>query len=138
MGDYVLDEDADRPVIGFALPALDGEKVVAVAFATIDVRGIGDGGLAAMLPADAGFGLIDGRGTMLLRHPEPDRWAGQPLPAIVSQSSQPALHDPTVHVPPAQLPVAFGGAHAAPQAPQSVTVESGASHPSAAIVLQSP
>lgn len=83
MGDYMLDEDADRPVIGFALPALEGGRVVAVAFVTIDVRAIGDGGLADALPADAGFGLVDGRGTMLLRHPEPDRWAGQPLPESV-------------------------------------------------------
>lgn len=80
MGDYVLDLDADLPVIGFALPALEGDRVSAVAFVSLDVRGIGDGGLAAALPKDAGFGLVDGRGTMLLRHPEPDRWAGQPLP----------------------------------------------------------
>ena len=80
MGDYVLDPDADVPMIGFALPALEGDKVVAVAFVSFDVRGIGDGGLSSALPAGTGFGLIDGRGTMLLRHPEPDRWAGQPLP----------------------------------------------------------
>lgn len=80
MGDYAVDDVADRPTLGFAMPIMDDGQVVAVTFAVMDVRGIGDGGLRAALPPESAFGVVDGRAVMILRHPEPDRWAGQPLP----------------------------------------------------------
>lgn len=74
MGDYAFDAAADRPTVAFALPA-DG----AVAFAVLDVRALADDGLESAFPPDTAYGVVDGRGVMLLRHPEPDRWAGKPL-----------------------------------------------------------
>lgn len=68
---------------------------------------------------------------------------------IVSGVSQPSLIPPPqspypasqlgTHVPVAQLAVAWSkGPHAVPQVPQSASVSSGVSHPSATIPLQSP
>ncbi|HTK05280.1 MAG TPA: ATP-binding protein [Candidatus Eisenbacteria bacterium] len=80
MGDYAVDTTVDRPTVGFALPVIEGGEVKALAYAIMDVRALSDAKLGEVLPADTAYGLVDGRGVMILRHPEPDRWAGKPLP----------------------------------------------------------
>ncbi|MEY4744838.1 MAG: hypothetical protein RL272_783 [Candidatus Parcubacteria bacterium] len=80
MGDYVVDAAAARSTVGFAMPVLDGGELKGVAFVEMDVKALSDGGLSSALPPDAAFGIVDGRAVMLMRYPEPDRWAGQPLP----------------------------------------------------------
>ena len=57
------------------------------------------------------------------------RSASQPLAAMPSQLPQPDAHDCMAHEPVAHDAVALGREHATPQAPQSVVVVIGVSHP---------
>ncbi|HTM68032.1 MAG TPA: ATP-binding protein [Candidatus Binatia bacterium] len=79
-GDYAFDAGADRPTIAFAQPVIENGEIKAVTFAIMDVRALSDDALKDVFPADTAYGIVDGRGVMLIRHPEPDRWAGKPLP----------------------------------------------------------
>src|SRR5579871_5969261 len=63
----------------------------------------------------------------------------QPLATLLSQLPKPALHIPTVHIPAAQPATAFCALHFIPHMLQLFgSVASVASHPSAALPLQSP
>lgn len=64
--------------------------------------------------------------------------ASQPFPAEPSQSAKPASHAMIRHVPPVQLPVAFGGSQGRPQAPHAAAVSSRVSQPSVSSPSQSP
>jgi hypothetical protein len=61
----------------------------------------------------------------------------QPSAGFPLQSAKPASHAPSLHVPLAQSPDAWGGAHGRLQAPQFNAVCSDASQPSAGLPLQS-
>lgn len=61
-----------------------------------------------------------------------------PFVGSPSQSSQPASHAATAHVPVAQVAVAFGKEQATPQPPQCVVVVRGCSQPVASSPSQSP
>lgn len=98
MGDYTVETAGDRPVIGFANPFMDGDAIKGVAFALMDVRSLSDGGLASALPADTAFGVVDGRAVMLMRFPEPDRWAGEPLPESELSAEMLSRKDGTVRL----------------------------------------
>ena len=54
----------------------------------------------------------------------------QPFASTPSQSAKGAVHDAISQTPAPQLAVAFGSAHAWPQAPQLTTVSRFVSHPS--------
>ncbi len=80
-GDYEVLPGGDVAVLAFGLPAKNAEgRVTAVAWIAYEVSALalpsGEDGLSA----DTGFGVLDGRGVMLVRHPEKDRWAGKALP----------------------------------------------------------
>jgi hypothetical protein len=76
--------------------------------------------------------------------PQPPQFASvrvlvsQPSATLPLQSAQPALHETISHVPVVQLPLAFAGAHAIPQAPQLVSVLTRVSHPLALMPSQLP
>lgn len=80
MGDYEFDEVSGKPLIRFAYPSLENDAIRVIVYAAMDVRTLADSHLAASLPKDAGFGVLDGRGVMLVRYPEADQWAGKALP----------------------------------------------------------
>lgn len=61
----------------------------------------------------------------------------QPFESIPSQLAKPAMHETNVHVPLAQLPTALGKEHGEPHDPQWESDVRLASHPSAAVPLQS-
>ena len=66
-----------------------------------------------------------------------DRSASHPLEGSMSQSSNPGSQAMTSHMPSAHIAVAWASEHATPQAPQSVSVFSGVSHPFSAPPSQS-
>jgi hypothetical protein len=87
----------------------------------------------------ATFGPVVGQVTP---HPpqfiNPFRSVSHPFAALMSQSSQPALHEAMRHIPVVHVPMAFVGVHAVPHAPQFDTVVSIASQPSVIMALQLP
>jgi hypothetical protein len=62
----------------------------------------------------------------------------QPFAGLLSQSPQPALQAAIAHVPPAQVELAFGRSHTAPQTPQLDDEFKFVSHPFAGLPSQSP
>lgn len=82
VGDYQLERGTGRPVIGFGL-SVQGQNAApaAIAFIILRVGAFGPArSVAASLPQDAGYGVLDGRGTLLARLPEEEQWFGQRLP----------------------------------------------------------
>jgi hypothetical protein len=65
------------------------------------------------------------------------RRCSQPFATIPSQLAKPGMQETNVHVPLAQVAVAFGNEHAVPQEPQAARVVRLASQPSAGLELQS-
>lgn len=81
VGDYEVLPGLDVPVLAVALPAKNAEgHVSAVAWVAFKVSALalpaGEDGLSA----ESGYGVLDSRGIMLVRHPEKDQWAGKALP----------------------------------------------------------
>lgn len=81
VGDYEVLPSPDVPVLAIALPAKNAEgRVTAVAWVAYKVSALALSPGKDGLSADTGFGVLDSRGTMLVRHPEKDQWAGKALP----------------------------------------------------------
>ncbi|MBI2879355.1 MAG: response regulator [Candidatus Rokubacteria bacterium] len=81
VGDYQIGRATGRATINLGYPALDDEgRVRAVVFAALDLSGLGRLGADASLPPGSVLTVIDGNGTILVRHPDPERWVGRSLP----------------------------------------------------------
>jgi len=81
-GEYQLEQITGTPVIVFACPATDASgQLVAVAFAALDLKWFNTIDLDAEkhLPHRSILNKIDNRGTVLFRHPEPEKWVGHPF-----------------------------------------------------------
>ena len=69
MGAPVIGKTSNRLIVPFAQPLFDGEKIVAVAFAALDLE-CASGALARIeLPAGARVLVTDRRGLVLMEHP---------------------------------------------------------------------
>jgi signal transduction histidine kinase/CheY-like chemotaxis protein len=80
-GEYQIGRITGKPMIIFGYPVLDdGGRVSAVVVAALDIDWLNELKPALELPEGATLAVIDRKGAILLRHPDPARWVGQTLP----------------------------------------------------------
>ncbi len=81
IGEYQIGRITGKPTINFGYPALDPKGVVkAVVFAALDLAWMNQFAADARLPHGATLTVVDRNGTILVRHPDPDKWYGKSLP----------------------------------------------------------
>lgn len=81
IGDHQAHEDSGRSSLNFAYPILDQRgEVASVVFAGLDVQGIGQLAAENKLPDGVALSILDSKGTLLARFPEPERWTGKHIP----------------------------------------------------------
>jgi putative nucleotidyltransferase with HDIG domain len=81
IGEYQIGRVSGKAAINFAYPVLDaGGQVRAVVFAAVDLGWLNRLAATAALPSGTTLTLVDRRGTVLARYPDPDRWVGRPAP----------------------------------------------------------
>lgn len=79
VGDQQFGRVTRRATINFGHPLLAADgRLEGVVFAALELAWLAEYAGRAALPAGAELLLVDGRGTILVRHPEPERWAGRP------------------------------------------------------------
>jgi signal transduction histidine kinase/HAMP domain-containing protein len=82
VGDYQIGRVTRRATINLAYPAVDPQGALrAVVYAAVDLRWLNDLGRQAPLPPGSTLTVLDEHGTILVRHPEPEKWVGQPVRA---------------------------------------------------------
>jgi PAS domain S-box-containing protein len=80
-GDYQFQNAGGRQSIAFAYPVKNQrDAVAAVLFAAVDLRWIGQLAAESKLPDGVALSIVDSRGTLLSRFPEPEKWIGQHIP----------------------------------------------------------
>jgi PAS domain S-box-containing protein len=78
IGDYQIGRITKKPTINFGYPVLNtSQNVVAVVFAALDLAWLSRLGTEAQLPDGTSLTVIDRRGTVIVRHPDRDRWVGK-------------------------------------------------------------
>jgi PAS domain S-box-containing protein len=81
IGDYQLYGPSRRKVVNFASPIIDESgAATAVIFAALDVAWIGQLAAEHKLPDGAALSILDSKGTVLSRFPEPEKWVGEHIP----------------------------------------------------------
>jgi signal transduction histidine kinase len=81
LSDYQIGRLTGKPVLSFGYPVLDDKgEVQAVFSGGFDLVWFNRLAAEIQLPPGAVFTVIDRQGTILARHPEPERWVGQSLP----------------------------------------------------------
>ena len=79
-GEYQVGRITEKRGIGFGYPVLDATGgVQAVAYCVLDLDWLRRLLAEARLPKDSTLTLIDGNGTILVRHPEPEKWVGRAM-----------------------------------------------------------
>lgn len=78
IGEFQIGRIVNRPVLPIAMPVVDGnDRVARVLYASIDLAWISQSLANFNLPPRAAVMLLDGAGTVLARHPEPQKWIGR-------------------------------------------------------------
>jgi len=81
IGDYQIGRATGRPSINFGYPIVDDAgQVRAVIYAALDLAWLNELLAEAQLPLGATLTVIDHKGTILARHPEPEKWIGKSVP----------------------------------------------------------
>ena len=83
MGDLPASRAGGRATVDFGFPVIDPSgNVQAVVYAALDLEWFNrfESRFQAQLPKEATWSEIDRNGTILVRHPSPEKWIGQPLP----------------------------------------------------------
>jgi signal transduction histidine kinase len=81
IGEYQIGSITHRPTINFSYPMLDGGgHVRAVLFAAVGLSSLNQLAAEIQLPEGGTLTVFDRLGTILARHPNPDRWLGLALP----------------------------------------------------------
>jgi PAS domain S-box-containing protein len=81
IGDYALRGALDRKSVGFALPALSsGGGGPTVVYAALDVTWINQLAAENSLPGQVALSVVDSKGTLLARFPDPEKWVGKHIP----------------------------------------------------------
>jgi PAS domain S-box-containing protein len=96
-GDPVIGRITHKPLLGMAYPLRDAAgRFSGILFAGLDLRWFGDRFPEAELTGNVTFAIWAHDGTILYRHPDPDRWTGKRLEdAGITQLVQ-ARHGGTV------------------------------------------
>ncbi|MBI3779366.1 MAG: EAL domain-containing protein [Gammaproteobacteria bacterium] len=77
-GDYQIGRITGKPVLVSAYPSYDSAgKLQSVVFASLDLNRINQIAASAALPPGSTLNILDSRGTILNRHPEPEKWIGK-------------------------------------------------------------
>jgi len=93
IGDYQVGRITGKAGINFGYPILVPTEVGAVVFAALDLAWLNKLVAKAQLPSGTTLTVIDRKGTILVRHPDPDKWVGKSMPetplvqTIVSQGA---------------------------------------------------
>jgi PAS domain S-box-containing protein len=81
VGDYQLQSKAERKSINFAYPILTQEgRVNAVIFVAMDIGWINQLAAENNLPEGVSLSVVDSKGILLARFPEPQKWIGRHIP----------------------------------------------------------
>jgi len=93
IGDLPSGSANGKPAVNFGCPVYGATgQVQAVVFAALDLGWFNrfESELAARLPKGATWTEIDRSGNILVRHPAPEKWIGQPFaePAVLKLSDQ--------------------------------------------------
>ncbi len=81
IGDYQVGRVTDRGSVNFGYPILNRSREVgAVVFAALDLAWLTQLAGEARLPDGASLSILDSQGTILVRFPDPEKWAGKPVP----------------------------------------------------------
>jgi PAS domain S-box-containing protein len=81
IGDYQDHQPLNRESLNFAFPVLDRDaRVGSVIFAALDVHWIGQLAADNKLQPGVALSILDSKGTVLARFPEPEKWRGKHFP----------------------------------------------------------
>ena len=81
IGDYQTGKVTGRGSVNFGYPIMNPSgEVQAVIFAALDLTWLTQLTAEARLPEGASLSLLDSQGTILARFPDPEKWAGKPVP----------------------------------------------------------
>ncbi len=81
IGDFQHQGVSQRKGVNFAYPVLDDQgRVSSVIFAALDINWINQLAAANSLPAGVALSIVDSKGTLLARFPDPDKWVGKHIP----------------------------------------------------------
>ncbi len=85
VGDYQIGRVTRKATLNVACPVYDAAgRVHGVVFAAIDLGYLNGYAARTELPAGAALMVVDRRGVILARYPEPERWVGHLLPEVPS------------------------------------------------------
>lgn len=77
IGDYAVSRRAGKATLHVAYPVLnDAGQMIGVVYVGLDLMAISKLGFRLPLPPGSSFSMVDERGTLLLRYPDPARWIG--------------------------------------------------------------
>ena len=81
VGDYQIGRATKKASVNVAYPVLGEEGAIrSVVFAAIDLASLNQLVREARLPERSTLTVVDRHGTVLIRHPDPERWVGKTLP----------------------------------------------------------
>src|SRR5262245_14464028 len=81
IGDYQLHAQEVRKSVNFAYPIIDrAGAITSVIFAALDVTWITQLAAENKLPQGVALSILDSKGTILARFPEPEKWLGKHIP----------------------------------------------------------
>jgi PAS domain S-box-containing protein len=81
IGEYQIGRIVGKPVVNFGYPVIDemGE-LRAVVYVALDLTWLNQLAVQVELPTGSTLTVVDGKGTILARHPVSDKWVGKTLP----------------------------------------------------------
>lgn len=81
IGDYQIGRITGMPVVVLAYPSFDNAgRLRTVVFAALDLTWLNQLAVRARLPAGSVLTLLDDKGTIINRYPEPEKWIGKKYP----------------------------------------------------------
>ncbi len=81
IGEYRVGQVTGKPSVHFAYPVLDAAgKLHVILFVALDLDWLNQFAAHAELPPGSTLTVIDRRGTILVRQPDPEKWIGRALP----------------------------------------------------------
>lgn len=81
IGDYQIGRITGKPTLNVGYPVLDASgQVQAVVFVAVDLAWFNQLAAEARLPEGAALTVMDHKGTILARHPDPEKWVGRSVP----------------------------------------------------------
>ena len=81
IGDYQIERNSIGGSVNFGYPVINADgKVAAVIFAALDVNWMTQLAAESNLPEGVALSIVDSKGTLLARFPEPKDWVGKHIP----------------------------------------------------------